>query len=49
MPVLGRVVLGLPVVVAPLLAGTAERPYTLWVAALGALVGLGAAVRVWRR
>ncbi len=49
MPVLGRVVLGLPVVVAPLLSGTAERPYTLWVAALGALVGLGAAVRVWRR
>lgn len=48
-PALGRALLWLPVVVAPLLAGTAERPYTLWVAALGALVGLAAAVRVGRR
>lgn len=49
MPALGRALLWLPVVVAPLLAGTAERPYTLWVAALGALAGLAAAVRVGRR
>ena len=49
MRALGRVLLWLPVVVAPLLAGTAERPYTLWVAALGGLAGLLAAVRTWRR
>ena len=41
--------LWLPVALAPLLAGTAERPYTLYVAALGALMGLWAAVRAWRR
>lgn len=49
MRALGRALLWLPVVVAPLLAGTAERPYTLWVAALGGLAGLLAAVRTWRR
>jgi len=48
-PALGRALLWLPVGVAPFLAGTAERPYTLWVAALCALAGLAAAVRVWRR
>lgn len=41
--------LWLPVVIAPLLAGTAERPYTLYVAALCALSGLWAAVRAVRR
>ncbi len=41
--------LWLPVALAPLLAGTAERPYTLYVAALGALMGLWAAVRAWQR
>ena len=46
---LGRVPLWLPVVVAPLMAGTAERPYTLVLAGLCGLAGLWAAARAYGR